>query len=103
MFLYFVYTLCTREWAVNDGFHELRLLHWAIDLGWRPSEAVTGIVIGFFTADSLAFIESQEKKHHNKSSKQTMGGIGRARKQVDEFVAPNSVTQEPEGRGGYRK
>jgi len=53
-----------------------------------------------FTADSLAFIESQEKKHHNKSSKQTMGGIGRARKQVDEFVAPNSVTQEPEGRGG---
>jgi len=29
-----------------------------------------------------------------------MGGIGRARKQVDEFVAPNSVTQEPEGRGG---
>jgi hypothetical protein len=29
-----------------------------------------------------------------------MGGIGRARKQVDEFVAPNSVTQAPEGRGG---
>lgn len=99
MFLYFVYTLRTREWAVNDGFHELRLLHWAIDLGWRPSEAVTGIVIGFFTADSLAFIESQEKNTiKNPRNKQCAELVEQAK--LTKFLSPLIRSHESPGRWG---
>jgi hypothetical protein len=82
---------------VNNGFRQLRLLHWAIDLRWwHLSEAVTGIIIGF----SWPILwHSKAEKHHKKSSKQTiMGWIGSNKLTI--FVGPNSVAREPELGGG---